>query len=112
MAENMKLHEAKDCNINEIKDVKPEMDCGHGVNAGPGVQGYADLNTYEKGGKGAIVAGMPKHNLDQDVANGPGHAGVGDLNIYETDKYGRKMVVAGSPNHNMDQDVEHGPGVK
>ena len=119
MAENMKMHrdcdvhEAVNCDINDHKNLEPGLDdCGHRIEAGPGVQGYADLNTYEKGGKGAIVAGMPKHNLDQDVANGPGHAGVGDLNIYETDKYGRKMVVAGSPNHNMDQDVEHGPGVK
>lgn len=108
----MKMHEANECNINDIKNVKPEMDCGHSVNAGPGVQCYDDLNSYEKGGKGAIIAGQPRHNLDQDVKHGPGHAIVGDMNIYETDAHGRKVIVSDGPDHNMDQDVNHGPGVK
>ena len=66
-------HTADECRINEHPHNHPDVDCGHSVNAGPGVQDTPDLNIYtEDHGKRAIVADGPEHNLDQDVENGPG----------------------------------------
>ena len=66
-------HDVADCKINETPHNHPDTDCGHYVDAGPGTVDVPDLNTYtEDYGKRAIVAGVPDHNLDQDVNNGPG----------------------------------------
>ncbi len=66
-------HTAEECRINEKPHNHPDTDCGHSVNAGPGVAGMPDLNMYDVDhGKRAIVAGGPKHNLDQDPEHGPG----------------------------------------
>jgi hypothetical protein len=40
-------HDAADCKINEPEYSHPDVDCGHTVNAGPGVTETADKNTYE-----------------------------------------------------------------
>lgn len=71
--EAQEAHEAADCRINEKPHNHPDTDCGHYVDAGPGTVGMPDLNMYDEDhGKKAIVAGGPKHNLDQDPTHGPG----------------------------------------
>lgn len=68
-------HDAENCDINSHDNLEPGADdCGHRVESGPGVQGVGDLNIYETdtSGRKAIMAGGPKHNLDQDVEHGPG----------------------------------------
>lgn len=68
-----KEHTEEECKINEIPNVKPDDDCGHYVKEGPGTKDIGgDLNSYTDDEKKAVVAGMPKHNLDQDVSHGPG----------------------------------------
>lgn len=107
MAENKSLHRdcephtAENCDINSHSNLDPSMDdCGHYVNEGPGVQKVGDLNIYETvNGKKAIVAGGPKHNLNQDVAHGPDF----DTNKKEikyTDDYGKHAIVSDGPKSN------------
>lgn len=67
-------HTAENCDINTHSNLKQGADdCGHRVEAGPGTLNIPDLNIYEvdENGRKVIVAGQPKHNLDQDVDNGP-----------------------------------------
>lgn len=65
-------HLKEDCKINENPHNHPDTDCGHYVDAGPGVTSKGDLNDYEldANGRTVIVAG-PQHNLDQDPTHGP-----------------------------------------
>lgn len=71
--EAQEAHEAADCLINEKPHNHPDTDCGHYVDDGPGTASIGDLNIYDEDhGKKAIVAGGPKHNMDQDVGHGPG----------------------------------------
>lgn len=66
-------HDESNCKINEPAHSHPDTDCGHYVDSGPGTVQHADLNMYDEDhGKKSIVAGGPKHNLDQDVEHGPG----------------------------------------
>lgn len=122
MAENMKMHrdcdvhEAVNCDINDHKNLEPGLDdCGHRIEAGPGVQGgyKVDIARTNDHGKDAIIlGGSIMHDPGHDINNGPGVQGTGDLNIYEIDTNGRKVIVSDTPSHNLDQDVNHGPGVK
>lgn len=72
--EAQEAHEATGCRINEKPHNHPDTDCGHHVpGVGPGTTSMPNLNMYDEDhGKKAIVAGGPKHNLDQDPNNGPG----------------------------------------
>ena len=72
--EAQEAHEATGCRINEKPHNHPDTDCGHHVpGVGPGTTSMPNLNMYDEDhGKKAIVAGGPKHNLDQDPTHGPG----------------------------------------
>ncbi len=64
-------HTAEDCQINEAPHNHPDMDCGHTVNAGPGV----GIPKYD--GKGGVVTagsgkGPDNANDVQDAGHGPG----------------------------------------
>lgn len=68
-------HTAENCDINTHSNLEPGADdCGHRAEAGPGTLNTPDLNIYEvdENGRTVIVAGQPRHNLDQDVEHGPG----------------------------------------
>ena len=68
-----KPHGKENCKINEVQHSHPDTDCGHRVESGPAIKQIGDLNIYDTDhGKRAIVAGGPKHDLDQDVEHGPG----------------------------------------
>lgn len=88
-------HSESDCRINEKQHSHPDVDCGHRVNEGPGTVNTPDLNVYDNDhGKKSIVAGGPKHNLDQ-AHGGPGEQVSSDLNTY-ADDHGKHAIVSGS----------------
>lgn len=81
MKENEKLHRdceqhtEENCDINRHHNLEPSKDeCGHYVDEGPGANPVGDLNIRETDeyGRETIVAGGPKHNLDQELNKGPG----------------------------------------
>lgn len=63
-------HAAEDCRIKEKEHSHPDMDCGHSVEAGPGVgeQEAVDRRPFCAPDPNAPSS----HNGDQDPEHGPG----------------------------------------
>jgi len=63
-------HAAEDCRINEKEHSHPDMDCGHAVEAGPGVGEQKAVDQRPFCGPDPTAPGSI--NGDQDPSRGPG----------------------------------------